>query len=271
MSGVLAVLVASPCTAPFMGSAVGVALSTQISVVESLVIFISLGLGMASPYIILSAIPRLAKLLPRPGKWLDIFKKILSIPLFITAIWLAWLYSKQTGNFYAIIVSIIILSIGLICYGKFAFPHRTRKVRNSAIFGLIVAVMLSFVIILQNKENPTSDSINIENKWSVAKLDELRKNGFNVYVDFTATWCLTCQYNKQILYSEKIKKIFEKNKIKILVADWTSRDNAITNELEKFGRAGVPLNLLYAPQGEPIILPAILTESALIEAVDKIK
>ena len=271
MSGVLAVLVASPCTAPFMGSAVGVALSTQISVLESLVIFISLGLGMASPYIILSAIPRLAKLLPRPGKWLDIFKKILSIPLFITAIWLAWLYSKQTGSFYAIIVSIIILSIGLICYGKFALPHRTRKVRNSAIFGLIVAVMLSFVIILQNKENPTSDSINIENKWSVAKLDELRKNGFNVYVDFTATWCLTCQYNKQILYSEKIKKIFEKNKIKILVADWTSRDNAITHELEKFGRAGVPLNLLYAPQGEPIILPAILTESALIEAIDKIK
>ena len=113
--------------------------------------------------------------------------------------------------------------------------------------------------------------MNIENKWSVAKLDQLRKNGYNVYVDFTAKWCLTCQYNKQILYSEKIKKIFEQNKIKILVGDWTSRNNAITKELEKFGRAGVPLNLLYSTKGEPIILPAILTESALIEAVDKIK
>jgi len=271
MSGVLAVLVASPCTAPFMGSAVGVALSTQISVIESLVIFASLGFGMASPYIILSAIPRLAKLLPRPGKWLDIFKKILSIPLFITAIWLGWLYSKQTGNFYGIGLSLTILAIGLISYGRFALPHRTRKVRNSAIFGLFVAIVLSFIIILQNKENNTSDSMNIENKWSVAKLDELRKNGYNIYVDFTANWCLTCQYNKQILYSEKIKKIFEQNKIKILVGDWTSRNNAITKALEKFGRAGVPLNLLYSTKGEPIILPAILTESALIEAVDKIK
>ena len=270
LSGVLAVLVASPCTAPFMGSAVGFALSAQISAIQSLTIFASLGLGMASPYIVLSAIPSLTKFLPRPGRWLEIFKKILSIPLFITALWLAWLYSKQTGNPYAIILSLTILAIGLICYGKFALPHLSRKTRYTAVFGLIVAITLSLIITFSTKEN-ASISSDIENKWTPEKVEELRKNGYCVYVDFTAKWCLTCQYNKQILYSEKIKKIFDENKIKILVGDWTTRDPAITQELEKFGRAGVPLNLLYATKGKPIILPAILTDSALIEAVDKIK
>lgn len=270
LSGILAVLVASPCTAPFMGSALGIALSTQASSVTSLAIFVSLGFGMASPYVLFSAIPKLAMLLPKAGSWLETFKKILSLPLFITSIWLAWLYSTQTNSIFVIIFALIILFLGLFIYGKYSLPHISKVVRHlatiSAIIAIISSVMISTFYASEKQSLP-----DIENKWSAEKLAELRKQGYCVYVDFTAKWCLTCQYNKQILYSKKIEDIFKNRKIKILVGDWTSRNDAITKELEKFGRAGVPLNLLYAPQGEPIILPAILTESSIIEAVDKIK
>ncbi len=269
LSGVLAVLVASPCTAPFMGGAVGAALSAEISYGMSMTIFASLGLGMAAPYVLLSALPKLSKFLPKAGMWLETFKKILSIPLFATVVWLAWLYTKQTGDLYRIIIALSILALGLWIYGKFSLPHKQKITRRLSILALISLTIFSFYVATSTKDAPQSTSSH--SSWSATKVEELRRSGHPVYVDFTATWCLTCQYNKVVLHSEKIKKLFENRGIILLVGDWTNRDESIAKELEKFGRAGVPLNLLYPTQGDPIILPAILTESALIEAVDKIK
>ncbi len=271
LSGILAVLVASPCTAPFMGSAVGVALSTNISTELSISVFIVLGLGMSSPYILLSIIPNLSKFLPKSGAWLEVLKKIFSIPLFLTALWLAWLYSKQTGDILRITIASSALFIGLFVYGKFALPHRSKIARLSAVISLIILSVISVFSII-TPFSQTQDETTIDTEiWSTENVEKLKKSGVSVYVDFTASWCLTCQYNKLILHSRKISELFRENNIKILVGDWTNRDSKIADELKKFGRAGVPLNILYPPQGDPIVLPAILTESAIIEAVDKIK
>ncbi len=268
LSGVLAVLVASPCTAPFMGGAVGAALSANISYGMSLAIFSTLGLGMSVPYILLSAVPKLSKFLPKSGMWLETFKKILSIPLFATVVWLVWLYTKQTGDILRIIFALAILATGLFVYGRYSLPHKTKLSRWFSFIALVLSIMASFYLITFKENTP---QVSDNSTWSAKKVEDLRREGKSVYVDFTATWCLTCQYNKLTLQSEKIKKLFNERGITLLVGDWTKRDTAIAKELEKFGRAGVPLNLLYPPKGDPIILPAILTESALIEAIDKIK
>ena len=271
LSGVLAVLVASPCTAPFMGSALGAALAGGASTAESMSVFAMLGLGMASPYVVLAAFPALAKRMPKAGAWTETLKNILSIPLFATVVWLVWLYGKQTGETVHLLSALLVLGVGLRIYGMFSLPHFSRRTRifaKCAAASAIAAAMYIGAVGAEFAEENKSDE-SAEDAWSAAKVDALRRDGRRVYVDFTAAWCLTCQYNKRVLRSEKIKKLFAERKIAVLVGDWTNRDESITEELKKYGRAGVPLNLLFPPKGLPIELPAVLTESALIEAVDK--
>ena len=271
LSGVLAVLVASPCTAPFMGSALGVALSGGVSAFESLAVFAFLGLGMASPYVVLAAVPNAKKYLPKAGAWTERLKQILSIPLFATVAWLVWIYGRQTGSLGHILAALAVAATGLRIYGVYAQPHRPRTTRRSAIVAapLALAVAVCLCVSGANAENGKMPAA--ENAWSAEKVAKLRAEGGSVYVDFTAAWCLTCQYNKSILYSPKIEKLFAENGVKILVGDWTNKNGTIAKELEKYGRAGVPLNLLFPPKGEAVVLPALLTEQAVIEAVDKIK
>lgn len=271
LSGVLAVLVASPCTAPFMGSALGAALAGGASTAESMSVFSALGLGMASPYVVLAAFPSLAKRMPKAGAWTEILKNILSIPLFATVVWLAWLYEKQTGESVRLLSALLVLGVGLRIYGMFSLPHFSRRTRifSKCAAGASIVAAIYICAIGTNGGGENRRIENAENAWSAAKVEALRRDGRRVYVDFTAAWCLTCQYNKRVLYSEKIKKLFAERKIAVLVGDWTNRDESITEELKKYGRAGVPLNLLFPPKGRPIELPAVLTESALIEAVDK--
>ncbi|MBQ6534345.1 MAG: thioredoxin family protein [Opitutales bacterium] len=271
LSGILAVLVASPCTAPFMGGALGAAFAAEMPAGKSLLIFAFLGLGMASPYVAFAAAPRLGALLPKPGAWMEKLEKILSLPMFATAAWLGWLYWRQTGNISHIAGAAVLLGIGLAVYGKFSMPHFSALARRLSLFAAVASAALALAIVSLPSGEGGAKKSNSENAWSAEKVAELRKKGFPVYVDFTADWCLTCRYNEQILRSEKIKKLFAEKSVKVLVGDWTTRDGRITAELEKFGRAGVPLNILYPPRGEPIVLPAILGESALIDAVDKIK
>lgn len=273
LSGVVAVLVASPCTAPFMGSALGAALSTDISAAQSLSIFAFIGLGMASPYVALSAIPQLSRFMPRPGAWMEVFKQILSIPLFATVIWLVWLYTKQTDSLGYILSALLLLAIGARIYGMYSMPHFSKRARLAALAAAAISCMGALWICAEGSFSPQkqSESAEAPNAWSAEKVEQLRKSGKSVYVDFTASWCLTCQYNKRILHDKSTENLFRKNNIVVLVGDWTNRNEAISKELEKYGRAGVPLNLLFPPRGEPVVLPAILTESAMIEAVDKIK
>ncbi len=274
LSGVLAVLVASPCTAPFMGSAIGVAFAAESSATQSLAIFASLGMGMAFPYVLLSAFPQIAKMLPRPGLWMDVFKQILSIPLFATVIWLVWVYSKQ-DSLIAILSALLILAVGLRILGMYALPHFGRGTRIFARFACVALIALSsWIACFSNTDSSTEITQSLsDNAWSKERVLELRKSGKPVYVDFTASWCLTCQYNKKVLYSQSTKELFKKNNIVLLTADYTNKNPEITKELEQFGRTGVPLNLLYPADTnkKAEILPAILTESAIIEAIDKIK
>lgn len=271
LSGVLAVLVASPCTAPFMGSALGVALSGGVSSFESLAVFAFLGLGMASPYVVLSAIPNAKKYLPKTGAWTERLKQILSIPLFATVAWLVWIYGRQTGSLGYILAALAVAAAGLRIYGVFAQPHRPRTTRRSAIVAAPLALAVAVCLCVSGANAENGKTPVAENAWSAEKVAKLRAEGRSVYVDFTAAWCLTCQYNKSVLHSPKIEKLFAENGVKILVGDWTNKNEAIAEELEKYGRAGVPLNLLFPPKGEAVVLPALLTEQAVIEAVDKIK
>lgn len=271
LSGVLAVLVASPCTAPFMGSALGVALSGGVSAFESLAVFAFLGLGMASPYVVLAAVPNAKKYLPKAGAWTERLKQILSIPLFATVAWLVWIYSRQTGSLGHILAALAVAAAGLRIYGVYAQPHRPRTTRRSAIVAAPLALAVAVCLCVSGTNGENGKMPAAENAWSAEKVAKLRAEGRSVYVDFTAAWCLTCQYNKSILYSPKIEKLFAENGVKILVGDWTNKNGTIAKELEKYGRAGVPLNLLFPPKGEAVVLPALLTEQAVIEAVDKIK
>ena len=271
LSGVLAVLVASPCTAPFMGSALGVALSGGVSAFESLAVFAFLGLGMASPYVVLAAVPNAKKYLPKAGAWTERLKQILSIPLFATVAWLVWIYGIQTGSLGHILAALAVAAAGLRIYGVYAQPHRPRTTRRSAIVAAPLALAVAVCLCVSGANGENGKMPAAENAWSAEKVANLRAEGRSVYVDFTAAWCLTCQYNKSILYSPKIEKLFAENGVKILVGDWTNKNGTIAKELEKYGRAGVPLNLLFPPKGEAVVLPALLTEQAVIEAVDKIK
>lgn len=287
LSGVLAVLVASPCTAPFMGSAVGYVLTADVSNELTFSVFAALGLGMAAPYMALSAMPSLARAMPKPGAWMEVLKNIFSIPLFASAIWLVWVFDKQTNEAAALLSAILILAVGLRTFGMCSAPHRTAAARAfgfvAALAGAAAAVWISLEVSkmasesaetgLQNKSALVTEFENYgikASEWSAEKLDSLRKSGKPVYVDFTAAWCITCQYNKMVLFSKAVTDALKKREVEVLVADWTNRNSAIKEELSKYGRAGVPLNVYFPPNGkQAVILPAILTEQAVLDAVDK--
>ena len=176
----------------------------------------------------------------------------------------------QTGRLTPLILSLFVLAGGLFVYGKFTLPHLDKKIRLIAMAVCALTIAIS-VWLPAHFAKPSELDISPENQWSSTKLETLRNEGKIVYVDFTAAWCLTCQYNKIILNSEKIEKFFREKNVVVLVGDWTNRNPEIAKELEIFGRAGVPLNLVYPADKskKPIILPSILTESDIIQAVDK--
>ncbi len=273
-SGVLAVLVASPCVAPFMASAVGYALTGNASTTESIAIITSVGIGMAIPYIILAQFPSLIKKLPRPGKWLEILKKALSIPMLITVVWLAWVMNNQGSSIYDIVIILMIFFFVAVIWGKFANPMQNKKYRIMAVVSCFALSVLTFFVnfnFFEDKNSKTNTTL--KSTWTPQEVQKLLGQGKNVFVDFTASWCLTCQYNKKIIFSEKTKKLFKEKNVEILVADWTNKNDTITEELKKYNRAGVPLYLLFSAKDKnnPQILPSILTTSILSEAVDKIK
>ena len=271
LSGVLAVLVASPCVAPFMASAVGFALTGNASPFESVAIITSVGLGMAIPYICFAMFPSLLKKLPRPGRWLEILKKVLSIPMFITVVWLAWVGDKQNSGLVRTLLMLSSLTVIAVIWRYFMNPFQPLKKRIIAMCCCVVILFFGvcFYPIPDYPDRPELD----ENDWSQKRVEELQKQGYAVFVDFTARWCLTCQYNKQILHSDEINELFKKHNVKILVADCTNKNSSITQELKNFGRAGVPLYLLYSPkETKPVqILPSILTKTVITEAIDKLK
>lgn len=276
LAGVLAVLVASPCVAPFMASAIGFALAAEASPTETVAIVSAVGVGMALPYMCLSAFPSLVKKLPKPGKWLLVLKRTLSIPLFASAAWLAAVFVGQGGNAFAVCLAAVLLAAAAVIWGKFANPTQSAPKRAAAVVvcallaaAAVVALGQTRADVAQSAESPISGG----NAWSPERVEELRKSGHPVFVVFTASWCITCQYNKQILETDAVREAFARKNVAVLVADWTNKNDAIARELKKYSRAGVPLYLLYppSPDEKPEILPAILTPSAVAEAVDKLR
>lgn len=275
LSGVLATVVAAPCTGPFLGSALGYAFTRPSY--ETLAIFTSLGLGMASPYLLLSAVPSLSRFIPKPGAWMESLKQFMGFMMLFAVLWLTWVFMGQTGEGDAILLLLAFILIGFACwiYGKWATPFNSKTVRTAALLVILFTLFASYKVVdfaTTDKGHATAQSV--ANGWepfSVERIDELQKAGIPVFVDFTAKWCLICQTNHAVLSTSEVEKQMDMKGVVRMKADWTKNDPVITEQLKKFGRSGVPLYLLYGTEeNEPQILPQVLTPDILISAIDEI-
>ena len=268
-SGVLAVIVASPCTAPFMGAALGYAVLQ--SNLQSTLIFAALGLGMALPWLILTLVPVWVKLLPKPGPWMVTFKRLMAIPMAAAALWLLWVLSRQVTIYGLLTVLLatgsaatLLWSIGREQYG------RGRSQVLKLISGIVTLACVGLVAI-GTFDRPSAAAGNGNwQPWSEEAVAAAAAEGKPVVVDFTAAWCVTCQFNKAAaLRTEAAEAELSRLGYVRLEADWTNRDARITEVLNRFGRTGVPLYLLYSAQGDTTVLPELLSESSFIEALRK--
>lgn len=267
-TGVLAVVAASPCTAPFMGAALGYALTASIR--ESIFVFLALGLGMSLPWLVLSLFPVLTAWMPKPGAWMNVFRKLMAIPMLLTMIWLLWVLSQQV-SFTALVLyiaAVISLCVCLFLYGKLQFSLLTAKL--PIVLSAACAVLLFAAASSPLFRQPDA-AVQAADAWSPQAVENALKAGKPVFVDFTASWCVTCQANKiAVLDREDIREAFKQHGVVFLVADWTNQNPDITQALESFGRSGVPLYILYSPEGKTTVLPELLTKNIVIGALDKL-
>ena len=269
LTGVLAVIVASPCTAPFMGSAIGFAL-LQPSF-YSILIFLGLGVGFSLPYLILSAKPSLLSFLPKPGQWMETFKQFMAFPMWASALWLLWVLSNQVNNQEVIQV---LLGALLITTGLW-FIEKNNSERNWVRWLMRLPFLLLFIFSLWLI--PTSYSDLDESKqdqlaYTPQLLEDLRENNSLVFLNFTADWCITCKVNEAVaLKTSKVTKLLADKDITYIEADWTRKDPIISSALEKYGRTGLPLYLLFPSKGDPLILPEILTEDILLTYLTEVQ
>jgi len=259
LTGMLAVAVASPCTAPFMGASLGLAVSLPTA--QALAVFAALGLGLALPYLAASFVPAVARALPRPGAWMDTFRRLMAFPMFATVVWLVWVLGQQTGidgagALLALLVSGAFVVWALTLQGRARTVFATLSIAGFALLMLGIGPnVLKFV-----DSTPVSASSERWQPWSPGKVDQLVASGQTVFVDFTAAWCVTCQYNKKTTLSDAaVLADFAARNVQLLHADWTRRDPAITAALSALGRNGVPVYVLYRPGHPPRVLSEILS------------
>ena len=270
-TGALATVAATPCTAPFMGAAVGYAVTQPWT--TSLLVFESLGLGLALPFLISTFIPAWLRWLPRPGPWMERLQELLAFPLYASAAWLVWVVSQQTGSTGVAAALAGILLIAFAAWLYRASAGAREPWRRFATVG-VVAFLAGAVALGAVAGKATLVSPEARTGWEPFKperLDALRKAGTPVFVNVTAAWCLTCLVNERVaLRSPAVAGAFARKGVVLLKADWTRRDPTITRVLGSFGRNGVPLYLFYGPAGEPTVLPQILTEGIVIDATERI-
>ena len=278
-TGALAVLVATPCSAPFLAPALGAALSPAFSAVESMLIFTGIAVGLAAPYLLFSIFPQAVKLLPRPGAWMETFKQAMAFPLYATVGWLLWVLSAQVndGNGLLLVVfGFVLIAMAAWAYGRFGQAHGKPGRQR---FGFIFAALLLGSGVWLGWPKPveaapaTASGYSVKwEHWSPEAVAAARAAGRTVYVDFTARWCFTCQTNKAAVFtSGDVLAALEKKNVLLLKGDWTNRDPAITAELAKWNRSAVPFNLIYAPgAAEPTVLPELLTPGIVVEALAKV-
>jgi thiol:disulfide interchange protein/DsbC/DsbD-like thiol-disulfide interchange protein len=280
MNGALATVVATPCTAPFMGAALGYAMTQSAG--TSMLIFTALGAGMAAPYVALSAWPALLRFLPRPGVWMLRFRQLTAFPLFATVAWLAWVFGHQTGidGVLRLLLGLTLLALGLWIWGQWvtlSAAERTKWVARTAGAGFIVAGLVLAATSAPAATAATASKPAGGIAWEIYSEESVaahRAAGRPVFIDFTAAWCLTCKVNERIAFSSnEVHELVKARNIAMLKADWTSKDPAITRALAGFGRSGVPLYVLYEadPAAQPRLLPEILSPGILLNAFSKVK
>lgn len=261
-TGALAAFIATPCTGPFMGAALGAALVLPWP--AALAVFAGLGLGLAIPFLLLGFVPSLRKRLPKPGAWMETFRHILSVPMWLTALALAWVLGRQAG------VDGLTLGLGAALFAGFALWIGGRRQARGLAFGWVALAALLLVTVggAMLVTRAPAGAVAAEpgsEPFTEAKLDALRKAGRPVFVYFTADWCLTCKVNEKVaIETAATRKSFADHKVAVLVGDWTNGDPVMGRFIEAHNRAGVPLYLYYAPgAAEPRVLPQVLTPAIL--------
>lgn len=276
LTGGLAVLVAAPCTAPFMGAALGFALVQPAFI--GLLVFTALGLGLALPFVVLASAPQLLRFLPRPGPWLETLKQLFAFPLYATVVWLLWVLGQQAG---VNAIALVLLAMIVFALGAWLWARGVRSANApTRVASLALMVFATAVSLLASRHATAPVAASAATgpiaqdwqPWSPSTVQALRAEGRPVFVDFTAAWCLSCQVNERVaLRTASVSKAFRDANVGLVRADWTSRDDAITQVLASFGRSGVPLYVLYPAdaQAAPVILPAVLTPGMVVDAVTK--
>lgn len=279
-SGVLATTLATPCTAPFMGAALGFAIAQPA--VITLAVFAALGAGMAAPYLVLAANPALLKRLPKPGPWMETFKQATGFLMMGTAVWLLWVFGSTRSPEAVVRLVAFLLMLGFGCWlvGRFGGPVRGAASRFSAWLSAAIIAILGWVWLVVPAAGMEGAGVPVAEKrggivwvpYSPAALEEVLSTDKPVFVDFTAEWCLTCKVNERVaLAPAQTVALFRERGIIAMKADWTARDPEITRALESFGRSGVPLYVYYPPgkRDKPVVLPEIITPGIVRRAIEE--
>ncbi len=260
LSGVLATAIASPCTAPFMGASLGYAVGLPAA--QALAIFGAIGLGMALPYLAASVVPAVARALPRPGAWMVTFKQLMAFPMFATVVWLVWVLGQQSG------IDGAAALLGLLVLLALALWALTLRGGTRTLFAPLAIALLAVSTwaiganVLKPLESATAAAAPTDRwqTWEPGRVDQLNAQGQSVFVDFTAAWCVTCQYNKKTTLSNTaVLADMDAKKVALLRADWTRRDPAVTAALRQLGRSGVPVYVIYKPGSAPVVLSEVLS------------
>ncbi len=283
-SGLLATAVATPCTAPFMGSALGYALSRPPAV--ALAVFTALGLGMSLPYLVLTAVPRLLERLPRQGRWMETLKQAMGFPMMAAVVWMASVLIALSGaaSLPSLLAALVASGIGAWVWGRWGSIDRSRWSRLVAGILALALIAAGAAVAVRAAETgkaaatpagsalaarPSSDEM--WEPWSPERVAELRQSGRSVFIDFTAQWCLTCQVNERVVLRRggPVERRLRELGVAALKADWTDRSDRIAAAIAGYGRAGVPLYVLYAPGAvRPVLLPELLTPGIVLNALD---
>ena len=262
LTGTLSVIVASPCTAPFMGAALGFALIQPD--IYSYLVFLSLAVGFALPYFLIAIFPSLVNFLPKPGQWMESLKQLFGFMMFGAAIWLLWVLANQVdANSLLIVMVGLFVSAFILWLQKINFKH---SIKTALILGLMYGYFLGNWDFKENVGTKENDSI----VWSLEKEVDLRDNNRSYFINFTAAWCITCQVNEAVAFTDNVMEIFDSKDIAYLKADWTNRNATIAKELEKYNRSGLPVYIYWNKNlDEPMVLNELLTEGYLMEIINE--
>jgi len=270
-TGMLSVLVASPCTAPFMGAAMGFALTQDLSI--NLSIFTFLALGFAFPFLLLAISPRLSRFFPKPGAWMATFKTFMFFPMLLTVLWLLWVFALQRGLSSTVPLALATVYLSFCIWWQSLYSKKRIKL-SIWILAVVGVIFLSDRALIGNASTPSAinnyDSGIQWEEFTREELDRAINNNEAAFVDFTAAWCISCQVNEQVVFANlKVLDYIEQNKIRMFKADWTNRAPHITRELEKYNRFSVPLYLYFAPgNSSPVILPELLTPEGFLQKLE---